>query len=121
LEPYLFSFLTFVLGLVLGNRLAIGRDRRKELNDATQPIRRWLINEALEPSTNRKRPSIEEIDTFTNCLPFWKRRGFRKAYEHQERERTKVQAQDSFGALFYENTQSIIEAVNACLPYTKRR
>lgn len=48
----LLSFFTFLLGLLLGNRLAISRDKRKEFNDAVMPVRaaglsRHSINQRL--------------------------------------------------------------------------
>lgn len=38
LEPNIISLITFLLGLFLGHRLSLGRDKRKEFNDLTKDI-----------------------------------------------------------------------------------
>ncbi len=120
MEPYLFSLFTFFAGLWLGNRLAIGRDRRKEFNEAAHPIRCWLLGESQSPSPYTERPSAMQIDMFMSYLPAWKRIGFRRRYERQDRERKKAEAQDSMGSVFFKEEKRIMDAVNGCLKYTKR-
>ena len=51
MEPNLFSLLTFLLGLFLGHRLTLWRDRRKEFNDIAQPIRDVLLKERENPTS----------------------------------------------------------------------
>jgi len=69
----LVSFLTFLLGLILGHWLALGRDKRKEFNEAVAPIRNWLLTEQNGPSPYNKRPSLHEIDLFLHYLWPWQR------------------------------------------------
>lgn len=38
----LISVITFVLGLLAGNWLALGRDKRKEFNETAEPVRLFL-------------------------------------------------------------------------------
>lgn len=45
---YIFGFITFLLGLLIGNRLAIGRDKRKEFNAGTEAIYIKLLNQIKE-------------------------------------------------------------------------
>lgn len=119
MNNYLFSLLTFLAGLLLGNRMAIGRDRRKEFNVVALSIRSWLIEEAKKPDPYSKRPSNIEIDIFTSYLPICKRKGFRKAYSQQEEERKRLVTTDNYGQTFYKDEKPIIMAVNKCLPYTR--
>ena len=118
--PALLSLLTFFLGLALGNRLQIGRDRRKELNEAAKPIRSWLLAEAESPSPYRKRPSTDEIDLFARCLSFWKRSAFLESFARQDEIRNRAQTQDGSGQVSYGNEEEIRKSVKKCLAYTKR-
>lgn len=70
------SLLTFALGLFLGHRLTLWRERRKEFNAAAMPIRRWLLDLAESPSPFRRQPSNIEMDAFLSRLSRWKRNKF---------------------------------------------
>jgi len=115
------SLLTFFLGLAIGNRLAIGRDRRKELNEAAKPIRSWLLAEAKSPNPYTKRPSTVEIDLFANCLPFWKRKAFWASFARHDEVRNCARTQDGYGSVSYGNEEEIREVAKKCLTYTKRK
>ncbi len=54
--------LTFLLGVLLGHRTALGRDRRKEFNEACDPVRAWALAEAKGPSAYRAAPGLVEWD-----------------------------------------------------------
>ncbi|PHM63947.1 hypothetical protein Xsto_03477 [Xenorhabdus stockiae] len=49
------SLLCFLLGLYIGNKQAIGRDRRKEFNTAVAPLRKTLRRQ-IERIEQRKSP-----------------------------------------------------------------
>jgi hypothetical protein len=121
LQPNLFSLLTFFAGLFIGHRLAIVRDKRQEFNDAARPIREWLIRQAKHPSAYTQRPSDAELDEFISYLQIWRRRGFRRAYKNLQTKREQCKYRDSFGQVLYSDEASIIDAINKCLPYTKRK
>ena len=121
MNSVLISLLTFLVGLFVGNRLAIDRDKRKEFNEAAQPIRDWLLNEVAQPSPYRHLPNVVQIDTFVSYLPFWKRRSFRKAYTRQDCARQDVMEKDSMGSVFYKDDSYLKECLNALLPYTEKR
>ena len=121
MNSILINFVTFLVGLLVGNRLAIGRDKRKEFNEAAQPIRAWLISEVEQPSPYSPPPSVVQIDAFVNCLRFYNRRGFREAYKRQDCARQDAMKQDSTGSVSYKDDNNIKEWLNRLLRYTKRR
>ena len=121
MNSVLLNIITFLVGLLVGNRLAIGRDKRKEFNEAAQPIRAWLLSEVERPSPYSPRPNVVQIDAFVSYLPFWKRSGFRKAYKRQDCARQDAMEQDSYGQVSYKDDNHIKEWLNALLRYTKRR
>jgi hypothetical protein len=121
LNSVLLSLLTFFVGLFVGNRLAIGRDKRKEFNEAAQPIRAWLLKEVGQPSPYSPRPNSIQIDAFASYLQFWKRYRFLESYKRQDCARQDAMEQDSIGSVFYRDDKYIKECLNALLRYTKRR
>jgi hypothetical protein len=115
------SLLTFLLGLIIGNRLALNRDRRKEFNDFVQPIRSWLLFELEDPSPYRKAPSKIEIDNFLHYLPICKKRKFQVYLTKLEKTREQNSYVDDFGQVFYRNEEDIKTIVEKCLSYTKKK
>ena len=120
-NPELFGLLTFFLGAVFGHWLTLLRDKRKEFNDAALPIRTWLLSEVDEPSPNRKIPAKIEIDTFVSTLGFIKKALFLKAYEKQGLERKNAEFRDGIGQVLYKDSAKIIQSLESCLKYTKRK
>ena len=117
-SPWL-ALLTFLIGLLVGHRTALWRDRRKEFNDAAAPVRSYLLAESKEPSPYRQWPSADELDLFEQCLG-WQRRGFRKAWCYQQQVRDE-QTQDGAGFTSFKEPGKIGQAVKRCLGYTALR
>lgn len=46
-----FSLISALVGYLVGNRLAIGRDKRREFNDLINPIRRELLGVRNHPTS----------------------------------------------------------------------
>lgn len=112
--------LTFLLGVLLGHRTALWRDRRKEFNDAAEPVRAYLIAEAASPSAYRHWPDIHEMDAFTMRLGWLDRRRFAVCWAAQQRAR-EDQERNSNGQANYAEPDAIRAAVLACLPFTRLR
>jgi len=115
------SLLTFLIGLIMGNRLAISRDRRKEFNNFVEPIRTWLLFELEDPSPYRKAPSKIEMDNFVHYLPFWKSKKFKVYLTELEKVREQNSYKDNYGQVFYRNEEDIKIIVGKCLAYTKKK
>lgn len=109
------------MGLLVGNRLALDRDKRKEFNAAAQPIRAWLLKELEHPSPYTHSPNVVEVDAFVSCLPFWKRRGFRKALDRQDCARAVAGGRGSTGEVFYRDDSYIKERVSKCTSCVHRK
>jgi hypothetical protein len=115
------GLITFFLGLILGHRLSLGRDKRKEFNDAAAPIREWILYEIdlFDTSAyNNPEPDIIQLDIFVNCLHWWHRKRFRDVYEKQKNARNKIYQKDG---MFYRDNEAIVKYLHACLSYTNRK
>lgn len=117
----LVSLLTFFVGLLLGNWLAIGRDKRKEFNEAAAPIRGWLIGEKDAPGPHGNRPSNQEVDRFVHYLWRCKRSSFLahlstyRALDHA------MTVHNSFGEISYSDDKEIRRELAKLFNYTRLR
>lgn len=94
------SLLVILIGFLVVHWFAVGRDRRKEFNDASAPIRAWLLSESENPNPLRAGPSSIEFDAFVNYLPGWKRICFRNAYKNLIKVQEEAKMQDAvYGSL----------------------
>lgn len=121
METSLLSILTFLLGLLLGNWLAIGRDKRKEFNEAASPIRGWLIKEKDAPNPYSACPSAQEFDHFVQCLRHWEKSAFVQRLSRYRSLHTSAQTQDAIGQVFYSNDLEIRGELNKLFKYTAAR
>lgn len=117
----LVSFLTFLLGLALGHWLAIGRDKRKEFNDAATSIRSWLLGAKDSPDPYSPWPSEQEFDRFINYLGPWQQSTFRKHLDIYKTLHNELQVQDSCGQVSYSEDRKISSELNKLFKYTKPR
>lgn len=63
------SIVTFVIGMFVGNWLALGRDRRKEINELISPVRLKLVKQIELMEDGQYYPSgiiIEDIYAITD-------------------------------------------------------
>jgi hypothetical protein len=113
-QSIIVGLVTFFLGLFLGHRLSLSRDKRKEFNDASAPIREWILHEIDLTGFacyNNPEPDIIKLDTFIHCMPWWERRCFKRAYAKQKSERNKVDR----------DNDTVIKHLHVCLSYTNHK
>lgn len=117
----LLSLLTFFLGLILGHWLAIGRDKRKEFNEAVIPVRAWLLREKEAPNPYSRLPSEEELDLFIHYLRPWQRIAFLKHLKSYKELHHSLLVQDSYGDVSYQSDTAIRQVLNKLFSYTGRK
>lgn len=119
------SLITFLLGLLIGNRLAIGRDRRKEFNEFTYPLYRKIIS-FLDGNSHVELPEIETLERVVDYLPYRKTRSYNS---HIHRLKTEMEMEREFVAFDYDKQKTVIkpgyipkkdEILNDLLPYLRR-
>lgn len=94
------NILIFTIGLFFGNRLAIGRDKRKEYNDSVLPIHKKLINQVENIKHNKYKLGLlnrDELIGFSIYLSKRKAKKFIESInEYEECFETKLQPIDPF-------------------------
>ena len=121
-ESLLFGLATALIGYLIGNWLAIGRDKRHEYNALISPIRSELLGVRNNPGSNLT--GAWEITFALICekLPFWKRKGFNRAVESYNKSKSSENINrniDDMGGWSYKDTEWIVHAVNDLLKYLK--
>lgn len=69
-NPLSFGIINFLLGLLVGHWLAIGRDKRKEFNQAAMPIRTALLQQLHGLPNKSFRPDAVSNDQFVAFSDF---------------------------------------------------
>jgi hypothetical protein len=113
--------LGFALGLWLGHRLQLGRDRRSEYIAAAEPVREIFLTHQEDPSPRDRWPSVAQLDLLERRLPPIRRWRFRRACDRYREAEKKHQVQDSSGDLLYDDVAELKECVRDVLKFTARR
>jgi hypothetical protein len=114
------SLVTALIGLLVGSRLAIGRDRRKEFNALAEPIRVLLLREKERLSPYSATPDKVNLTLFRERLPFWKRRAFDRALQNYQKSKNEQNwERDQYGSVSYKNQTLIIHSIDALLKIIK--
>jgi hypothetical protein len=121
MNPYLINTLSFLVGLLLGHRLALWRDKRKELNDIADPIRALLFKERNRPSPMFAGPTEIDADRLQYALPFWRRRSFSNAWNAYQQAKQQGIGRGPCGSCYFVNPDNIVSHIDAVLAYTVKR
>ena len=118
----LIGFLTFFLGLLLGNWLAIGRDKRIEFNQASAPLRDWLLKSKNIPNPYLPWPTELQRDLFISCLAWQHRKAFRKSWDLYVKAHNEAMEQClTTGEESYRSDSKIKKHLTKLLVFTNRK
>ncbi|MDY0297464.1 MAG: hypothetical protein RB296_09115 [Acidobacteriota bacterium] len=121
-ENIAFSLIGVLVGYLIGNRLAIGRDRRKEFNILVDPIRISLLGEKHNINRNQTAFNSARIELIREELPFWKRRRFDEAVKNYRNSKSaENRDSDGTGGFTYRDFDKIKNAIDGLLKYLKRK
>ncbi len=115
---------TAAIGFLAGHFLAIGRDRRKEFNEAAGVIYRKLIEERRNPNPFNFGPTDSEFDVFGQHLSARKRSSFYNAIGkyNKAKEGADIGSYEGvIGGGHYTNPSLIVKEIDNLLKFTKRR
>ena len=117
-----FSLISALVGYLVGNRLAIDRDKRREFNDLIDPISRELMVVKKHPTSNLKGTWGITLSLISEKLPFWKREAFNNAVENYKKSKNSENINmnvDGMGGWSYKDTEWIVHCVDNLLTFLK--
>lgn len=121
LDPTITHLLSFLAGAFVGHRLAISRDKRKEINEVAQRLRAVLIKERGHLSPMAAGATEIDLDALRSHLHLWQRRRFDAAVQRYQQTKQAELAQDACGGALYRNPQAVSAAIGALMRFTKAR
>ena len=122
-ESIVVGLFTFFLGLLLGHRMSLWRERRKEFNEVAVKIRVALKSRRDRPSTRFSKASeieSKDMEVFVHSLSSWKKARFQRTWNAYESECTRTK-QDALGQTSYEDSEAVAAALDRAIPYTTLR
>ncbi len=119
-----FGIVIFLLGLLLGNWLSIGRDRRREFNEIADEVN-TILRKERERAVERLVSdgiSFEQFQHLKRRVSCFSARGLNKAISAYNVARgPEFWELDSFGQPHYIEPEKIIVAIDALLGYVHRK
>lgn len=114
--------LTFLLGLLGGHRLALGRDVRKDYNLVARTVGDFLIAEQAGPHINRVCPTRGDLRALVAFMPWWRRARWLQAWASYQQACQEAHTDpDALGQVGYGDTTRIVAAVDRCLALVRLR
>jgi|GEM_PF-2909351 len=115
------ALITFLLGLLIGNWQAIGRDKRKELNEIIGPLRVHLFRERQSGSPMQS-PGIAERDRLDSYdIGIWRRDRVRKALAAYDKAKQDERRVSESGKVSYKNPDVVKNNIDHLLSLLKHR
>lgn len=120
----LIGILLFLCGLFFGNRLALGRDKRKEFNEVATPIYEKLREQERilrEENSFSDGPNIADFDDLERYLHFWKKPLFRKTLSRYNKHQDENRYFQIRNANIVRDMDQFIISIRQLTKYTKRQ
>ena len=123
----LINLVFFLFGLIAGNRLAIGRDRRKEFNEMADNIFIFIsLTEEMkiikETENIASGPAYSDLELFMRRLPWQKKRRFGKAFSTYKKQHQQSNwKRSSSGHPTYIEPEKIISSIHKFIKFTNRK
>lgn len=120
-NPELFTCLGFLIGILLGSWLAIGRDKRKEFNEISRPLFEEL-NRNVEYREFGQHANTGDWRLIESYIFF--KRGFRKAIRNYKEAQKNISSYEPSTGIVTFNEERInnhIVCARKLLSYLKRR
>jgi len=111
IDPRAWASLSFLAGLLVGHRAALGRDRRKDHNDFVRPVRAELMRAAAGPNPYKGLISIEDQDFVQTYLWPWQKRRFRTCLAACATAHNEQAYQDRLGQVLYKDPHAVAAAI----------
>jgi hypothetical protein len=122
IENIAFTLVGALIGYLVSNRLAIGRNKRREFNDLISPIRRELLGIRNNSHSKLTGAWMITFSLIHDKLPRWKRRGFERAIQHYKESKSYENLKpDGMGGFLDGDNSDIVHAINDLLKYLKPR
>ena len=108
-----------LVGVLIGNHLAIGRDKRREFKTLVDPVRMLLLLERGKPTPYHKTPSHWDFILISEKMPCWKRGRFDRAVRDYFKGKNADNRDNQNGKFFYRNQEIVARAVENLLKFLK--
>lgn len=119
------NIILFLAGLVLGNWLAIGRDKRKEFNQIADKVYLALKKQKegiKENSAVVSGPKSGDLEKLRRRVSFLKKNSLTESIQkYREVTASDNWEQDGYGQAFYKDSKIVIRSIEDLLHYTKRK
>lgn len=118
-----FSFITLIIGIIVGNWQAIGRDKRKEFNDLSIDLFTALSNQ-IKHGRYAVSADTKVCLLIEHYIPVYKRARFRRhvrRYESAQQDISTYDPTSGVATINEENFKHLMSCAKKLFSYVKRR
>lgn len=119
------NVILFIAGLVFGNWLAIGRDKRKEFNDVADKVYLALKKQkerVKESDAVISGPDDDDLERLKRILSIFKKKRFVKCINRYRAVTSSDNwKRDQVGQAFYKDSEIVLQAIDELIQHTSRK